>query len=56
MVARHGAEVIHSMDSTSMPLRGQNVGLSAPTPRHSVSHQQWSVSYTHLTLPTNREV
>ena len=42
MVARHGAEVIHSMDSTSMPLRGQNVGLSAPTPRHSVSHQQWT--------------
>jgi|TARA_B100001142_G_scaffold23311_1_gene21339 hypothetical protein len=42
MVARHGAEVIHAMDSTTVPLRGQNVGLSAPTPRHSVSHTQWT--------------
>ena len=49
------AEVIEQLlvaagvhDGILLPLNHQNTGLGGPSPR--------AVSYTHLTLPTNREV
>src|SRR5450759_465555 len=35
----------------------QQLNLTAPLHRQfDLSHSLWTVSYTHLTLPTNREV
>ena len=35
---------------------GSDAALSIPTPDHYLSLLYVPVSYTHLTLPTNREV
>ena len=32
------------------------VDIAHDIPRGDIAHAAWAVSYTHLTLPTNREV